>query len=145
MVSRYAWGRGTSPAGAAFGKLSFNNQAGSNILVKVLKCIVSYPIGGIIGITIEGASAGGTQINFTKEYMDGRLSTLGLDPIVDIRFDNSGGLSGHPSRIFFPANTPITIDYESLILGPGARFHMEAIDAAQEFSATLQWIETNLR
>jgi len=139
MHSRHAFGRGTTPAGGAFGKLSFNNQLGSKFIVKVISATISYPLGGQIGIVIEPASAGGTVINFTKEYMDSAWANI--DPIVDIRFDNSGGLAGHNSRIYYPPNIPYTTTYENLILRPGFRFHMEALDVNQEYSCALQWIE----
>lgn len=159
--TRWCRGRGSSPAGAAFGKLSFNNHADSGVLVKVYQASVYAggvsptppgPLseGFIIGVTIETASAGGTQINFTKQFTDSRLShgDKGLTvpirlPSVDIRHDNSGGLAGHSFRGFVPT-TGLHLNFGGLVLRPGTRLHFEAIDIALEFNASVEWTETNV-
>jgi hypothetical protein len=162
-IHRWARGRGSTPAGAAFGKLSFNNQTGSGVNMKVYQIDVFHsgiqtgaPLlhpsglyaGGIIGITVETASTGGTAINFTKDFLDGRLSknlpgTTARFPTMDIRFDNSGGLSGHFLRPFVPV-TGFHVNLGGLILVPGTRLHFEALDNDCEYNASVEWTESNV-
>ena len=154
-TNRWCRGRGSSPAGAQFGKLSFNNQLDSGILVKVyrieLKCDPASP-GMEVGVVIETASTGGTQITQTKGFTDSRLShgNTGLFsparlPSVDIRFDNSGGLAGHFMRYQVSgANSPVTINLGGWVMRPGTRLHFEALALAIEFNASVEWTETNL-
>jgi len=153
-VSRWCRGRGSTPAGAAFGKLSFNNYADSGILVKIYQIDVFHDavaaVGGIVGISIEQASAGGTQINFTKMFTDSRLS-FGSGggalpsrlPSVDIRFDNSGGIGTHFARPFVPV-TGAHLNLGGLVLRPGTRLHFENLDVGVEYNANVEWTETNL-
>lgn len=162
QTNRWARGRGSSPAGAQFGKLSFNNQAGSGVLVKVYKIDLFHsgiqtgvPLlhpsnlyaGGIVGITVETASTGGTQINFTKMFTDQRydkgVGVASRLPSVDIRYDNSGGLSGHFMRPWVPV-TGFHCEFDGLILTPGTRLHFEALDIDCEYNAQVEWTETNL-
>lgn len=148
-VTRWARGRGSSPAATQFGKLSFNNPAGSGVLVKVYQVDIFHSavaaVGGIIGVTVETASAGGTQIQFTKDFLDQRLAkgNSARLPVVDIRFDNSGGLSGHWARPFVPV-TGWHGNFQGLILTPGTRLHFEALDIGVEYNAQVEWTETNI-
>lgn len=159
QVTRWCRGRGSSPAGAAFGKLSFNNQVDSGILVKVYQIDVwvdpAMAAGLEIGIVIETASAGGTQINLTKGFTDSRLShgSTGLLqparlPTVDIRFDNSGGLAGHWIRAQVgkaaAGGFPFHVNLGGWVLRPGTRLHFEATDINTEFNASVEWTESNL-
>ncbi len=152
-TNRWCRGRGSTPAGAAFGKLSFNNYVDSGILVKVFRIdVFQDPLltGGIIGISIETASAGGTQINSTKGFTDSRLSH-GKDggtipsrlPTVDIRYDNSGGIGIHMIRPFV-TREGFHVDLGGWVLRPGTRLHFEALDINAEYNASVEWTETNL-
>jgi len=162
-IHRWARGRGSSPAAAQFGKLSFNNQVTSGVLMKIWSARIYHsgiqtgvPLlhpsnlyaGGIIGVTVETASTGGTQINFTKGFTDQRLDKsvsggVARLPSMDIRFDNSGGLAGHWARPFVPV-TGIILHFGGLVLTPGTRLHFEALDIDCEYNAEVEWTETNL-
>lgn len=155
QVTRWCRGRGSTPAAAQFGKLSFNNHIDSGLLMKVYGVdLFSDPAGAgcIVGITIETSSTGGTQINFTKLFTDARLShgASGLFiparlPTMDIRFDNSGGIGSHFWRGHISAsNEPVHIDFGGLVLRPGTRLHFEAIDVNIEYNASVEWTEQNL-
>lgn len=157
QIHRWVRGRGSSPAAAQFGKLSFNNQLTSGVLVRVYQVAIfhdgsiAHPsgvAGGIIGMTIEAASTGGTQINFTKQYSDSRLDLTGPAspgrlPSVDIRYDNSGGLAGHMARFWVPV-TGIQVQLGGWTIHPGTRLHFEALDVNCEFNVSAEWTETNL-
>lgn len=160
-VNRWCRGRGTTPAGAQFGKLSFNNHADSGILVKVYS--VDIWAGGVaaappapgaegfeIGMSIEGSSLGGTQLNFTKIFTDSRLS-FGAGggaqparlPSVDIRHDNSGGIGTHGWRGFVPV-TGYHVDMGGYVLRPGTRLHFESVELALPYTVAAEWTETNV-
>lgn len=155
QIHRWARGWGSSPIDAQNGKLSFNNHIDSGILVKIYQIDLFHMFGGTggqIGISIETAFATGTQVNFTKEFLDARVKQGGPAsparlPTVDIRFDNSAGLGGHFMRPWvMPAGAgpPFHVNLGGLILRPGTRLHFEALDAAAEFNAHVEWTETNL-
>lgn len=154
-TNRWCRGRGSTPAGAQFGKLSFNNHVDSGILVRVYRVhLFADPAsaGANVGIMIETSSTGGTQINFTKGFTDARLSfgntglfTPARLPSVDIRFDNSGGIGAHFWRGHITASTePTLIEFGGLVLRPGTRLHFEAVDVNVEYNASVEWTETNL-
>lgn len=161
QTNRWCRGRGSTPAGAAFGKLSFNNHIDSGVLVKVYQVdvfaggVAPAPPGPtaegfIIGMSIETASAGGTQINNTKTFTDSRLShgANGLSiparlPSVDIRFDNSGGIGVHPWRGFVDVRG-YHINLGGWVLRPGTRLHFEGLEINLEYNASVEWTETNL-
>jgi len=157
-VNRWCRGRGSTPAGAAFGKLSFNNYVDSGILVKVYRVQIytdeaavpgaSGVAGHIVGMAIETASAGGTQITSAKGFTDARLShgqfgSLGRLPSVDIRYDNSGGIGIHMWRGFVPV-TGVTIELGGWVLRPGTRLHFEDLAIGVEYNVSAEWTETNL-
>lgn len=154
-TNRWCRGRGSSPAAAQFGKLSFNNHVDSGVLVKVYRFELNVDpavAGMYVGVVIETASTGGTQITNTKGFTDSRLShgntglfTPARLPSVDIRFDNSGGLAGHFARYFVSGtNDPVQIELGGWVLRPGTRLHFEAIDVLMEFNVSAEWTETNL-
>lgn len=152
-VNRWCRGRGSTPAGGAFGKLSFNNHIDSGVLVKIYQIDIFHDavaaVGGIVGVGIETASAGGTQITSTKGFTDSRLShgvtgfIPGRLPSVDIRFDNSGGIGIHMIRPFVPV-TGWHTDLGGFVLRPGTRLHFENLDVGVEYNASVEWTETNL-
>jgi len=155
-VNRWCRGRGTTPAGAQFGKLSFNNHSTSGVLVKVYQIDLFHDpvanVGGDVGISIESSSTGGTQILNTKEFTDARLSfNIGLSqpsrlPSVDIRFDNSGGIGIHPLRphVLAPNVGHFHVNLGGWVLAPGTRLHFEALDVNVEYTAHVEWTETNI-
>lgn len=155
QIHRWARGWGSSPADTQYGKLSFNNHADSGILVKVYEIELFHMYGGLggqVGVTIEPAFATGTQINFSKSFLDARIKQGGPAsparlPTVDIRFDNSSGLGAHFARPFVPAagaGAGFHMNLGGLILRPGTRLHFEALDINAEFNAHVEWTETNL-
>lgn len=153
QTNRWARGWGSSPAGAQFGKLSFNNYIDSGILVKVYKVMLSTDpaqAGMQVGVSIETASSGGTGINFTKGFTDSRLSfgANGLAqparlPSVDIRSDNSGGIGAHFIRPNVLGGSILTIELGGWVLRPGTRLHFEALTVNVEYNAHVEWTETN--
>ena len=148
-TNRWCRGYGSTPAGANYGKLSFNNHSDSGIIVKVYQIDLFHSVGGVVGITIESSFATGTQINFTKSYTDSRNKQGNpgppKTPTVDLRFDNSAGLGGHFMRPYVPAPPAIGyhVDMGGLVLRPGTRLHFEALDLAVEYSCAVEWTETN--
>jgi len=154
-VNRWCRGRGTTPQGAQFSKLSFNNHLDSGVLVKVYRIDMFHDpvtaVGGEVGCTIEGASLGGTQINFTKIFTDARLS-FGIAgnparlPSVDIRFDNSGGIGTHAIRPWLPDPHVGHVHFEfgGWVLRPGSRLHFEGLDVNTAYTVHAEWTETNI-
>jgi len=163
-VNRWARGRGSSPAAAQFGKLSFNNHADSGVLVKIYQIDIFHSgvqtgaplphpsgggFGGSIGIALETSSTGGTQVNNTKGFTDARLfhgfgGGPGRLPSVDIRTDNSGGLGVHLMRPFVNAVTGFHVNMNGFVLKPGTRLHFEALEIDTEYNAHVEWTETNI-
>jgi len=156
-VNRWCRGRGDTPAGAQFGKLSFNNYVDSGILVRIYQIDVfgdkAAAAGIEVGISIESASAGGTQINNTKMFIDSRLAfgNAGIAqparlPSVDIRFDNSAGFGVHPLRPLVPAPAVghFHVNMGGWVLKPGTRLHFEGLDLGIAYSAHVEWTETNI-
>lgn len=159
-IHRWCRGHGTSGAGLQLGKLSFNNHLTSGIIVRVWRIRLHHsglqgglPLthasglyaGGKVGVTMETASTGGTQVNFTKRFTDARLDTgaVGRLPSVDIRTDNSIGLGSHMLEPYVSVEG-LDIDMGGYFLLPGTRLHFEGMDGDSQYHAAVEWTETNL-
>lgn len=164
-VHRWCRGHGTCGLGVAFGKLSFNNQVGSGVIIRIWKLRIHHsgmtgvfaaaPVpllhpsgliaGGKVGFTMETASTGGTQVNFTKRFTDARLDVgpSARLPALDIRKDNSGGIGSHYGQPFVSVEG-LDIDLGGMFLLPGTRLHFEGLDADAPFDAFVEWTETNI-